>query len=101
MDNPRIISIAPIRNLINVGVSSGVIVKLRIRTIITIGSTENRTSFNLSVITFKKFTSFPHIFNTIKKIKLKVASFFVYCFAKEKSFHHLKIILLRTVNFIS
>ena len=56
--NPKIINIDPIPNLSKSGVSSGVRVKFNNITIMIIGITESKTSFNFSVNTFKYLTSF-------------------------------------------
>lgn len=53
IDNPMIIKNAPMINRINTGVSSGVAVKFNTNTIIVMGRTDNKTSFNFSVIMFK------------------------------------------------
>lgn len=53
MDKPIMISVAPSRNLINIVLSKGAIVKLRINTRIVIGKTANKTSFTFSNKTFK------------------------------------------------
>ena len=62
---PKIISTAPMRNLISNAVSIGEIVKCKINTITVIGRTEYRTSLSFERITFKYSTSSLPVYDKI------------------------------------
>lgn len=58
IDNPTIISAAPIRNRVINGASNGVKVKFKIKTMIVIGRTAYNTSFTLDTNSFNDNSSF-------------------------------------------